>query len=390
VSGVAETEDTSLETIEVQCEACQHVFAVAAELAGHSEFCPNCGALTDIPHLDDVGEPDPPPDVTAHENPAPEIPVPQNPGTENSAPGNPPSENPTLENPVLEVFEAEQAAGPVDTIAEPVETTRGIPTVLWWLLALSAVGGFSAACVYLFSDTWESRHLQELTNDVNRADALFNAEDLPGAASEYRTVLDIVGTRDIQSTYIRNLIDRSREGIAEAQRRQHLARATRIPTTAPSLAATTQPVPSEGDMGVFFQEAGDRFPHVAWETPSLFRDENQNYRRRQFIVWNVNCRADPKSDPPVGTLDYMCESRISMPHSNPDGAEQDADLINREWRSPIHRVATFQLVSGKWRETNSTSQLVSGQGTGIPHDTESLKALSDLETQVFSENPQPQ
>jgi hypothetical protein len=373
---LAETEESSLGAIQVRCGTCDQIFEVAAELAGLSEFCPACGALTDIPS----------------ENPG-EIPrdIPGPDGSDNVSP--PPDESaPPNTDSSVEVQSSSSQEPPILTpglspiYTEPHDPVRGLPAFLWWILALAAVGGFTAACFYLLSDTWETRHVQELTDDVNRADALFSAEDMSGAAREYQAVLVAAGARDIQSNYIRHLLDRSHEGVSEAQRRLRLAQAPpkQIAATSPAELASTQPASPAGDLGTIFLEAGDRFPHAAWANPELYRDENQNWRRRQFVIWNVSCRLQPGADPPRAVVDYVCEARVSMPHSNADGAQEDTDLINKEWRSPIHRIATFQLMSGKWRELGVTDQFLNGATGGIAEHSESLTALRDLESHVFS------
>jgi len=95
----------------ITCAECGESFEIGEEFAGITEFCPACGALNDIP------------DTAA--DPGPDQPI-------ESAP-------------------AVAASAPVPG--------RGIPAALWWTILIAAVGLFAVACVFLFSDNWESRIL---------------------------------------------------------------------------------------------------------------------------------------------------------------------------------------------------------------------------------------
>ena len=281
--------------ISITCAECGESFEIGEEFAGITEFCPACGALNDVPDAD--------------EDPGPDEPI--EPGPAASAP----------------------AAG------------RGIPAALWWTILLASVGLFAVACVLLFSDNWESRNVQALADATIRGDVLMADEDYAGAAGQYRFVLDTVGHRTIESVFIRQLIDRARRGEAEAEDRLHAS---------PTTVASTVPAPAtQGDLEIHlaiksFQRDCEGFPSFIRRHPLLFQDAKGNWRRRQFVVWDVNYDPPAPSDSPRILLRYTCASHVTEPHHDRREAAGDDNFLNDESPKNVRCQTEFEWLSNRW------------------------------------------
>jgi len=283
--------------IAVTCAQCGEIFEIGEEFAGTTEFCPACGTLNDIPD--------------------PESPEPSEPAT-------------------TDVFSAV-------TIDTPPR--RGISAGLWWTILIAAIGIFLIACVFLFSDNWETRNIQTLSDATNRGDVLMADEDYAGAIRQYRQVIETVGHRSIESAFIQRLIDRARSGEIEAGNRLH------APVTA---AAQTQPAAAtQGDIDLHltlesFQRDYEAFPPFVREHPVLFRDEKGDWRRRQFFVWQIAYDPPSQSGQPKILLKYDCASNITESHHSRQDAEMDDHFVEEESPKEIHCQTQFEWSSRKW------------------------------------------
>jgi hypothetical protein len=293
--------------IQVHCAACDAEFEVGDESAGLTEFCPACGSLNDIPQIEEIDS-----------------------STDADA---------TIAPPV------EAAA-----LTEMPANSRGVPAPLWWTLIIAGIGAFVVACVFMFSDNWESRHVQELSDAANRGDVLMADADYAGAAREYQSVLDIVGSRTIESTFIQSLIDRSRRGEADAQARLRAA-----PTSAPS---TTEPAqalaatePDEHDLVAMriFQRQSEALSEYVHVHPVVFQEPGGPWRRRQFTVWDVTYEQHTDAKPPEIVLQYSCASSTTAAHEDRFDATADTNFNNDEGPSIIHCNAWCEEISGRWR-----------------------------------------
>ncbi len=306
--------------IRVSCAECGEAFEIGEEFAGLAEFCPNCGALNDIPPL--------------------------------------PEEEP---EPAVEEAPPPAADGP--PLPPPPPPSRGIPSPLWWSLVVGGIGSFIIVCLVLFSDNWESRNLNALNDATNRGDVLIVDGDYRGAAAQYRFVLDTVGNRQIESSYIRQLVERARRGAAQAQA---MALSPPHPSTTP---APVAPAPPATQPDIYqavrdFQRDTEAFPLFVRNRPVLFLDKHHEWRLRQFVVWDVTYQRQPNSDPQQILLRYSCASRITEPHDHRRDAENDANFVNDESPQTVHCQTLFELVAGRW--------------VIIRHDVETGLPLDDL------------
>jgi hypothetical protein len=289
--------------IAVICAECGENFEIGDEFAGFTEYCPNCGALNDIPD-------------------------PEAPALEVEAPA---------EQPPTELFSA---------LLLPESSPRhGIPATLWWTILIGGLGLFALTCIYLFSNNWEDRNIQALSDAANRGDALMANEDFAGAAKQYRFVLDAVDHRSIDSAFILRLIDRARHGAAEADNRLHSP-----PTPAPQ----TQPAPAtQPDLQFHlalksFQVDYEAFPTFVRNHPVLFVDGKGNWRRRQFLVWQLTYDPPAQSESVEILLRYDCASDITEPHPGRREATLDDNFADEESPRIVHCQTRFELESGSW------------------------------------------
>jgi hypothetical protein len=307
--------------IRVSCAECGEDFEIGEEFAGRAEFCPACGALNDIPSLNDV-----------------------EPAEENAF--SPPEEP--------DVHPARSPA-------------RGVPSPLWWTLVLGGIAAFIVACFVLFSDNWESRHLDALNDADNRGDVLMVDADYARAAAQYRFVLDTVGGRQIESIYIRQLVERARRGEAQA-----IALAQSGPHPAAAAPPATQP--EVYDALRCFQRDSEAFPLFVRNHPMLFQDRRGNWRRRQFVVWDVSYQAQPGDNPRRISLQYLCASSVTEPHNSARDAANDGQFVDDESPKTVRCQTLFELRGDRW--------------VIIRHDVEAglpMDALYALERAAFSE-----
>jgi hypothetical protein len=328
--------------ISVTCGQCGESFETGDEFAGVTEFCPNCGALNDIP--------DP-------EN--------QQPDADPAFPTSPPE------------------------LDAPWAERGGISAALWWTIFIGALGIFAVACVYLFSDTWENRNIQALSDATNRGDVLMADDDYAGAAEQYSSVLDRVGSRTIESVYIRALIDRARRGQIEAERllRSHPA------TTAPSAAAqspTTLPADLQRHIAIrAFQRDFEAFPAFVRTHPLIFQDSSGAWRRRLYVVWNATYDLPEENAPIQILIHYDCASRITQPHQDRAGAVADDNFLNDESPRLVHCQTQFEWLEGRWLIAQRQSQIDPNQPSAVDV-RQSLGDLYALERRAFHANqPRP-
>jgi hypothetical protein len=295
--------------IRVTCAECGEIFEIGEEFAGLTEFCPFCGALNDIPSPEDE-EPEFLPD---------------------------PSQPATSEQPIL--------PDPSELVFSP-DPSGGIPSPIWWALIVSGVSIFIAACFFLFSDNWEMRNLQSLNDAANRGDVLMVDQDFPGAAAQYRYVLDTVGTREIDSIYIRKIVERARRGVSQAAAEE--ARVQNHPGPAPTTAPTPATQPDDLKAVKNFQRDSEAFPLFVRNHSIDFQDDKSHWRRRQFTVWDVTYERQPDADRPRIHLLYSLASRITEPHDNRRQADDDGDFMNDESPNTVHCKTLFELFAGQW------------------------------------------
>jgi hypothetical protein len=291
--------------IPVICAECGENFEIGDEFAGLTEYCPVCGALNDIP--------DP-------EAPALEVEAPQ-------------------EQPPTELFSA---------LLLPESSPRhGISTRLWWTILIAGLGLFVLTCIYLFSNNWEDRNIQALSDATNRGDVLMANEDYAGAAQQYRFVLDTVGHRSIDSAFILRLIDRARHGVAEADNRLRSPPAP-APQTQPAAAAATRPDLQFHLALKSFQSDYEAFPVFVRNHPVLFLDNKGNWRRRQYFVWQLTYDPPSQSEAAEILLHYDCGSYITEPHHDRGAASLDDHFADDESPKIVHCQTRFVLESGRW------------------------------------------
>jgi hypothetical protein len=288
--------------IPVNCAECGENFEIGDEFAGLTEYCPACGALNDIPD----------PEAPALAVEAPEEPTP------------------------TELFSA---------LLLPESSPRhGIPAALWWTILVAGIGVFVLTCIFLFSNNWEDRNIQALSDAANRGDALMADENYAGAAQQYRFVLDTVDHRSIDSAFILRLIDRARHGAAEADNR------LRSP---PAAALQAPPAATRPDLQFHlalrsFQSDYEAFPVYVRNHAVFFLDEKGNWRRRQYFVWQLTYDPPSQSEAPEILLRYDCASYITEPHHDRRDAALDDNFADGESPTIVHCQTRFVLESGRW------------------------------------------
>lgn len=288
--------------IPVICAECGERFEIGDEFAGLTEYCPACGALNDIP--------DP-------ETPALEVEAPE-------------------EQPPTELFSA---------LSSESSARHGIPASLWWTILIAGIGLFILTCLFLFSNNWEDRNIQALSDATNRGDVLMANEDYAGAAEQYRFVLATVGHRSIDSAFILRLIDRARRGEAEADNR---LRSPPAPTPQTQPAPATQPDFQFHLAVKSFQRDFEAFSAFVRNHPVLFLDAKGNWRRRQFFVWQLTYDPPSQSEAAEILLRYDCASYITEPHHDRGEAARDDNFADDESPQIVHCQTRFELESGRW------------------------------------------
>jgi tetratricopeptide (TPR) repeat protein len=325
--------------IEVRCGNCDQVFEAEETSAGQSEFCPACGALNDVPAPD--------PD----------------------------------QNEIVPEWEAPPAT---TAVVAPTRSAGG--DILWWVLELAAIGILVWIGWLLFSGSWESRHLQFLSDTSNRADALMTGGDFDGAEREYRRVLNTVGNRNLESLYLRDVVARAWRGVREAQSRKRSSSAASTQAV-----AATEPAGSDLNQAIKnFQRASEGFPDFVRGRPALFQDIHGSWRRRQFVVWDVTYEIQSDTDPPQISLQYTCNSRLTRPHDDQADALADGQFPLDELAQPVSRKTTYALREGQWVVTrrsdgpeDADASAVIRDGNLRPEDTSVLRGLAALEQRAF-------
>jgi tetratricopeptide (TPR) repeat protein len=327
--------------IEVRCSNCDEVFEAEESSAGQSEFCPACGALNDVPAPD--------PDEAE--------------------------------------IDAEWEAPPAAPVPPPAPPERVQRDILWWVLESAAAGILIWIGWLLFSGGWESRHLQFLSDTANRADALLAAGDFDEADREYRRVLDTVGNRSLDSLYLRDVVLRARRGRQDAQVRKKAIAASTRPSAATEPAgglALNQAIKS-------FQRASEGFADFVRGRPMLFQDVHGNWRRRQFVVWDVSYEIQQDADPPQILLQYTWNARLTEGHADRQNALTDDQFTHDERSQPVGRKATFVLRNGGWSVIQNSGGPSDADSNGVirdgnlrPDDASILRGLEVLEVQAFA------
>jgi hypothetical protein len=301
--------------IRVTCAECGEDFEIGDDFAGITEFCPACGALNDIPTSQD---------------------------------------------------EEEQPEEPIVHSVEDAPVRNGIPAGLWWGILVIAVGLFLAACVYLFSDNWESRNVQALSDATNRGDDFLAQENYPNAIVEYQFVLATVAHRTIESSYIQQLIERSRHGAADAEARLKAAPiATRVTTTnvsspvtgltaaGPTVAGpTTAPDSQILAAMTMFQRDSEGFGRFVRQHPVVFQDDKGNWRRRRYVVWGESYDEPELKQPLHISLSYNVGSQITDPHSSQENAAADDNFDHDESPRIVQCKTSFAWLDGHWTIEN--------------------------------------
>jgi hypothetical protein len=296
--------------IRVTCAECGKDFEIGDDFAGITEFCPACGALNDIPDSQQDEE-EPPQEVE------------------------------------------------VSPVEDP-PARWGIPSGLWWTILIAAVVCFLAACVFLFSDNWESRNVQLLSDATNRGDDFLAGEDYANAVAEYQFVLATVDHRKIESSYIEQLIDRSRQGLVDAK-----ARLRAPPTTV----ATTQGAPvnpgsvnagpavvgptTEPDKEILvavktFQHDSEGLGRFVRQRPVIFEDDKGNWRRRRYVVWDQSYDEPALKEPLQVSLSFKIGSQITEPHFSRSDAAVDDNFVHDESPRIVQCQAFLEWSMGRW------------------------------------------
>jgi hypothetical protein len=275
--------------LDVRCSSCDQIFQVEDDAAGSGEACPSCGAINDVP------------------------------------------------GPVADV------ELPSLTSAPPRPAAWGIPSPLWWLLVFAAVACFIATIwSTLHGDEWERRHLQALADADQRAAAFLVAGDFDQAGRQYQFILDTLGTRPLQSVYLRQLLITARQGLHVTQTNRWAA------ATAPSSQPSIPPADASQDAIQHFQRAAEAFGDFVRARPEVFQDERGNWRRRQLLVWSVQVQLQPQSPPTQIVLQYQFNARRTAAHGTPDDALADSEFLYDDRPLPTRCQTTFELRSGRW------------------------------------------
>jgi hypothetical protein len=358
--------------IDVRCLSCGHEFSVADSLAGSTEFCPECGALIDIPKIDDGDLESESSDEVAAE-----------------------AESVGNADDLVAVASAIATTAerhPAGSDSEPL-SRRGVPAPIWWFAIILISGGFVSSLFYLFRDNWEERHVDELATDNQKAALLMNAGDYDAANREYQIMFDLVGYRRIVSVRLQGML-------ADAHRQQQLAvQYAKAPPAAPStnpsdlsrLAganapdATSQPAaPSGADLASSgsptsptspatqsatasataekaaqvaraeaikrFQREAEGFPQFVLNRPTVYQDAKNQWHQREYIIWGFQpdlSRSD--ATPAEIVVQFTALSHSTRPHATVEEARKDFDYAIDDTDKPGSYQTTFVLGdAGGW------------------------------------------
>jgi hypothetical protein len=360
--------------IAVRCGNCQTIFEAEDSRGGDIQVCPNCGIENQIP-----ADPDEAPSDSIQTPDEIELalpPVPMPPG--------------------------EISAAPVPA--------RGLPGFIWWTIALMAIGIFIGSLYLLFSDNWEQKHVEFLALTAQRADALMEEGDYDSAAREYHLVLETVGDRNIQSIYLKGLIERAR--VAEQTARTRF----RIAATAPALVAldssTTQPAadsqtpgnptPASSSTGSdlnfdavrTFQRASEAFTGYLSSHPLLIQDDQHRWRQREFLAWDISYQLAQQSEPAEISLKFTVNSRTTDPHDSQPLAAGDMNFLHDDFVAAVPVQSRFVLHQGRWlladQQINQDPSSASVKGGAVrAFDAAILDDLVKLEAQAFNADLAP-
>jgi hypothetical protein len=340
--------------LDVTCASCGESFTVDDESAGRSEVCPYCGAFNDIPA---------PAEPAIEFEPHPHVPPPPSP----------------------------------------------VAGTAWWLVVFLIVGGFGAGLYWmLHSGDWERDHLQQLTDASRRGDAFLAAGQPKQAVNQYQLVLDTLDDRDIQSVYLRDL-----QLHAKLERQQAVAlvaaAATRPGMTAPATTAPAAPaIASAGDAALpatapdggnpdggnldlhkavtHFQREAESFADYVHARPVIFQDSLGNWRRRIYLLWNVEAEFQEDAATPQIMLRYVYNSRKTAPHADPSDAGEDSNFQYDDNAKPTNSQTLFEWHSGQWIAIQRQNDLLSSDNAAITSgqlkplesaDTDDLRKLED-------------
>ncbi|MGA2585158.1 MAG: hypothetical protein ABSG31_17945, partial [Tepidisphaeraceae bacterium] len=238
---------------------------------------------------------------------------------------------------------------------------------------------------FLLPPDWEQQHVQSLSDAVNRADGMMSSGDYSSAAQQYQFVLDTVGNRQLQSAFLRALVDHSRAGETDAKARiAQLAVAATIPS------ATTNPTAAAQDPNVAIaqlQKAAENFQQFVSQHPFVYQDEQGAWRKRRFVVADMQSNADLKADPPRFDLQYECDSRVSGPFNDKADADACTDMSNLERETAVHCSSTFELRDGVWQVADRSNDLAPidliRNGLVVHGVDPALPEMRELEDEAF-------
>jgi hypothetical protein len=340
--------------LDVVCVSCGENFEVEEDSAGAAEACPYCGAVNDIPA-----------------------------GAEMAM------------DPAIEF----QPKYP-----EPPPPPSKFSGALWWLVVFAIVGGFGASLYWmLHSGDWERDHLQSLTDASRHGDALLAAGQPNQAAAQYQFVLDTLDDRDIQSEYLRDLQLHAK---LEQQQAFALAKAaaTRPATTAPAIASAGDAGPANPATApdaqalalhnsvIQFQRQAEAFADYVRARPVVFQDPLGNWRRRIYLLWNVEAEFQDSAATPQIMLRYTYNSRKTAPHGDPSDANDDSNFQYDDRVEPTHAQTLFEFHAGQWIAIQRQNDLLDSDNPTItggqlkpqqPGDADSDQ-LNKLEDGYFS------
>jgi hypothetical protein len=260
----------------------------------------------------------------------------------------------------------------------------GIPSPLWWLAAILIVAAFLAAIVFMLrGDSWEQQHLQQLADSEKKAAAFMLSGDYRQAENEFQSIVEQLNGREIQSIYLRELLDRARQGAGEA--RHQLALAATRPAPIAAAAATAPSAPETGGIPqsaiIDFQRRAESFPQFTRAHPFLFQDSHGSWRRRQFLVWDVDAELQTPGDESQIFLKYSCNSRTTAAHDLKEDAQKDGDFLFDEHLQAIQCQSRYEYRAGGWSAIQPDSNLQAQDNTAIRDGTvqpESILDLTDL------------
>lgn len=275
---------------------------------------------------------------------------------------------------------------------------RGIPGPLWWFAVIVIVAAFVLAVVSMLQgDNWEQQHLQELADADKKASAFMVIGDYRHAADEFQSIVDELSGRQIQSIYLRELLDRAQQGEGDARHRLALA-ATQPATPAVAGAATAPGAPPAAPASaeipqnaiIDFQRRAESFSQFTRSHPLVYQDSHGDWRRREFLVWNVEAELETPDEGEYMSLKYSSNSRITAEHNLEEDAAGDINFLYDEHEDAIQCESRYYYRGGVWvaapRDTDLQAQdnSVIRDGTIKPETILDLSDLRVLEAEHFA------